>query len=124
MKTGKRKSSIATVMLKKGKGKIIINDRKIEDYICSKNLILKTIEPLIHTKTKDKYDFIIKVKGGGISGQAIAIRHGIAKSLLAENSEHRKILKKYKFLTRDSRIKERKKPGLKKARKSPQFSKR
>ena len=122
--TGRRKSSIARVRLVSGKGVITINDKSVDEYLPSE--ILKTIvkQPLNVTATESKFDVIVKVEGGGLSGQAGAIRHGLARALVAANEENKAALKAAGFLTRDPRMKERKKPGLKKARKSPQFSKR
>ena len=122
--TGRRKSSIARVRLVSGKGVITINDKSVDEYLPSE--ILKTIvkQPLNVTATEGKFDVIVKVEGGGLSGQAGAIRHGLARALVAANEENRAALKAAGFLTRDPRMKERKKPGLKKARKAPQFSKR
>ena len=122
--TGRRKSSIARVRLVSGKGAITINDKSVDEYLPSE--ILKTIvkQPLNVTATEGKFDVIIKVEGGGLSGQAGAIRHGIARALVKASEENKAALKAAGFLTRDPRMKERKKPGLKKARKAPQFSKR
>ena len=122
--TGRRKKAIARVRLVPGTGKININDRDLEDYI--KYETLKTIvrEPLMITDTMGQYDVLVNVKGGGYTGQAGAIRHGISRALLQVDSELRPLLKKAGFLTRDSRMKERKKYGLKKARRASQFSKR
>ena len=125
MATGRRKHSVARVVLKQGNGKITINGRDIEEY-CGGNDTLKLIarQSLVLTNSADKFDISVNVYGGGISGQAGAIRHGISRALVAENPDLRKEVKKAGFLTRDSRMKERKKYGLKKARKAPQFSKR
>ena len=122
--TGRRKKSIARVFLKPGTGKITINKRDIDDYFGLETLKVIVRQPFGATETTDKFDVVCTVKGGGISGQAGAIRHGIARALLRANSEYRPILKSSGFLTRDARMKERKKYGLKKARKAPQFSKR
>ena len=122
--TGRRKSSIARVRLVEGSGKITINDREMNEYFGVDTLRTLVASPLVLTNTSDKYDVICTVTGGGISGQAGAIRHGLSRALLQANEENRAILKKSGFLTRDSREKERKKYGLKKARKAPQFSKR
>ncbi len=123
--TGRRKSSIARVRLLNGSGKITINGKDIDEYFGVETLKVIVKQPLVATNTIDKYDVIAKVTGGGISGQAGAVRHGISRALLEANStEYRPILKSAGFLTRDSRMKERKKYGLKKARKAPQFSKR
>ena len=122
--TGRRKKSIARVRLVNGNGKITINGVDINEYFGVETLKVIVKQPLVATNTLDKYDVIVKVIGGGISGQAGAIRHGIARALLDANTEYRPILKSNGFLTRDARMKERKKYGLKKARKAPQFSKR
>ena len=123
--TGRRKSSVARVRLVEGTGKITINGKDIEEYLDIETLKVIVKQPLVATNTLDKYDVIAKVTGGGISGQAGAVRHGIARALLESNStEYRPTLKAAGFLTRDARMKERKKYGLKKARKAPQFSKR
>ena len=122
--TGRRKTSIARVRLMNGKGNITINGKTLEEYLPSD--ILKTIvkQPLNVTSTEGKFDIIVKVEGGGLSGQAGAIRHGISRALVVASEENKAALKAAGFLTRDPRMKERKKPGLKKARKAPQFSKR
>ena len=117
--TGRRKSSIARVYLTEGKGKITVNGKDIEETL---RVIVR--QPLVVTDTLTKYDVTCDVKGGGFSGQAGAVRHGIARALNDINEEYRPALKQNGFLTRDSRAKERKKYGLKKARKAPQFSKR
>lgn len=122
--TGKRKESIARVRFFPGKGKIMVNNRDFKDYFSRESLLAVILEPLKLTGTDNAYDIIADLKGGGISGQASALRHAISKILLKINDEYRPILKREGFLTRDSRIKERKKYGLKKARKKPQFSKR
>jgi len=122
--TGKRKESIARVRIVPGTGKITVNDRDLNDYFKRETAKLMVAEPLKLTGVDSVYDVIADIDGGGITGQAGALRHGIAKALLEVNAEFRSILKKEGFLTRDSRIKERKKYGLKKARKRPQFSKR
>ena len=122
--TGRRKSSIARVRLSEGKGKITINGKDIEEYLGLDTLKAIVKQPLVVTNTLDKYDVSCKVIGGGTSGQAGAIRHGIARALNEANAEFRPALKSNGFLTRDSRMKERKKYGMKKARKAPQFSKR
>ena len=122
--TGRRKKSIARVRLVDGNGKITVNGKDINEYFGVETLKVIVKQPLVATNTIDKYDVIVKVIGGGISGQAGAIRHGIARALLEANSEYRPTLKSNGFLTRDARMKERKKYGLKKARKAPQFSKR
>lgn len=123
--TGRRKQSIARVRLVEGNGKITINDRDIDNYFGAETLKYIVRQPLSVTETATKYDVIVSVKGGGFTGQAGAIRHGISRALLEVNAEEfRPTLKSNGFLTRDSRMKERKKYGLKKARKAPQFSKR
>ena len=122
--TGRRKSSIARVRLVEGKGTITINGKNIDEYLGTDTLKVIVRQPLTATNTTDKYDVICKVQGGGFTGQAGAIRLGIARALLEANSEYRSTLKSAGFLTRDPRMKERKKYGLKKARKAPQFSKR
>lgn len=122
--TGRRKKSIARVRLIPGEGKIAINGRDIEEYFGLETLKVIVRQPLTLTETLDKYDANITVNGGGFTGQAGAIRHGISRALLTVDSELRSQLKKAGFLTRDSRMKERKKYGLKKARKASQFSKR
>ena len=122
--TGRRKSSIARVRLVEGTGVITINEKNIEEYLGTDTLKVIVRQPLTATNTLDKYDVICSVQGGGFTGQAGAIRLGIARALLEANSEYRPTLKSAGFLTRDSRQKERKKYGLKKARKAPQFSKR
>jgi small subunit ribosomal protein S9 len=122
--TGRRKKAIARVRLVPGTGKININKRDLEDYIKYETLRVVVREPLMITDTMGQYDVLVNVKGGGYTGQAGAIRHGISRALLQVDSELRPILKKAGFLTRDSRMKERKKYGLKKARRASQFSKR
>ena len=124
MGTGRRKSSIARVRLVEGTGKITINGKDIEEFFDLETLKVIVKQPLTATNTLDKYDVICKVIGGGFTGQAGAIRHGISRALLEANEEYRPVLKSNGFLTRDPRMKERKKYGLKKARKAPQFSKR
>ena len=122
--TGRRKKSIARVKLTPGKGNIVINKEPIEKYFTAQTLQVIVKQPLATTNTLDKFDIVAKVTGGGISGQAGGVRHGIARALLESNPEYREALKSAGFLTRDARMKERKKYGLKKARKAPQFSKR
>jgi len=122
--TGRRKKAIARVRLVPGTGKININKRDLEDYIKYETLRTVVREPLMITDTMGQYDVLVNVKGGGYTGQAGAIRHGISRALLQVDSELRPLLKKAGFLTRDSRMKERKKYGLKKARRASQFSKR
>ena len=122
--TGRRKSSIARVRLVEGTGKITINGKDIDEFFGLETLKVIVKQPLTVTNTTTKYDVICTVKGGGFTGQAGAIRHGLARALNEANSEYRPVLKSSGFLTRDPRMKERKKYGLKKARKAPQFSKR
>ena len=122
--TGRRKSSVARVRLYKGTGKVTINDRTIDDYFGLETLKLIVRQPLVTTGTLSKVDVEAKVAGGGVSGQAGAIRHGIARALLLLDENFRAPLKAAGFLTRDPRMKERKKYGLKAARRAPQFSKR
>jgi small subunit ribosomal protein S9 len=122
--TGRRKTSIARVRLVPGNGKIVINNTDIDGYFGRDTLIKDIKTPLEITNTLNNLDVLVNVKGGGLSGQAGAIRHGIARALLEVDNDFRKSLKKAGFLTRDPRMKERKKYGLKKARKAPQFSKR
>ncbi|WP_110955723.1 30S ribosomal protein S9 [Anaerosinus massiliensis] len=122
--TGRRKTSVARVRLVPGEGNVIINNRELKAYFGLKTLELIIKQPLNLTETLGKYDVIAKVEGGGPSGQAGAIRHGISRALLKVDAEFRPALKKAGFLTRDPREKERRKYGLKKARKASQFSKR
>ena len=122
--TGRRKKSIARVYLAPGKGDIVINKRPIDDYFGLETLKVIVRQPLAATDTVGKYDVLVNVRGGGYTGQAGAIRHGIARALLQVDADYRPVLKKAGYLTRDSRMKERKKYGLKKARRAPQFSKR
>lgn len=123
--TGRRKNAVACVRILPGKGQITINDKNMDDYFGMETLKLTVRQPLVATNNVDKFDLICKVVGGGLSGQAGAIRHGLSRALLKADEEANKaILKKAGFLTRDSRMKERKKYGLKKARKASQFSKR
>ena len=122
--TGRRKKSIARVRLVEGKGNITVNGKTLDEYFGTEVLKVIVKQPLVATNTLDKYDVICKVVGGGFTGQAGAIRHGIARALNEANIEYRPALKSAGFLTRDPRMKERKKYGLKKARKAPQFSKR
>ena len=122
--TGRRKSSVARVRVYNGTGKIVINDREIDDYFGLETLKLIVRQPLTLTGTTDKFDIICRVAGGGVTGQAGAIRHGISRALLQYDAELRAELKKAGLLTRDPRMKERKKYGLKGARRAPQFSKR
>ena len=122
--TGRRKSSVARVRLVEGTGKITINGKDIDEYLGMETLKVIVKQPLTVTNTLEKFDVIASVNGGGFSGQAGAIRLGVARALNEANAEFRPALKSNGFLTRDSRAKERKKYGLKKARKAPQFSKR
>ncbi len=122
--TGRRKKSIARVYLIPGTGKITINKRDIDDYFGLETLKTIVRQPLEATGTTGSFDVKVNVHGGGYTGQAGAIRHGIARALLTVNPENRPVLKKAGYLTRDPRMKERKKYGLKKARRAPQFSKR
>ncbi|MGI6097910.1 MAG: 30S ribosomal protein S9 [Dethiobacteria bacterium] len=122
--TGRRKKSVARVRLVPGDGQIVINKKRLEDYFDQETLKIMVRQPLEATDTINKFDVFVKVEGGGSAGQAGAVRHGIARALLNADSELRPVLKKLGFLTRDPRMKERKKYGLKKARRAPQFSKR
>ncbi|MDY2737710.1 30S ribosomal protein S9 [Intestinibacter sp.] len=122
--TGRRKSSVARVRLVAGEGNITVNGRALDEYFDYDTLIRDVKQPLVLTSNENKYDVIVKVEGGGFTGQAGAIRHGIARALLKADADLRPELKKAGFLTRDARMKERKKYGLKAARRAPQFSKR
>ena len=122
--TGRRKSSVARVYLVPGTGKITINKRDIDEYFGLDTLKVIVRQPLVAKETSDKFDVLVNVKGGGYTGQAGAIRHGISRALLTVDGDYRPVLKKAGFLTRDPRMKERKKYGLKAARRAPQFSKR
>ena len=122
--TGRRKKSVARVRLLKGNGNITINTRDIEDYFGYETLKMLVRSPLVLTETLGSYDVFVNVKGGGFTGQAGAIRHGIARALVKADPELRPAVKKAGYLTRDPRMKERKKYGLKAARRAPQFSKR
>ena len=122
--TGRRKKSIARVYLVPGKGDVTINKRNMDDYFGLETLKVIVRQPLALTETADKYDVIVNVRGGGYTGQAGAIRHGVARALLEADAEYRPVLKAAGYLTRDPRMKERKKYGLKAARRAPQFSKR
>lgn len=124
MGTGRRKESVARVRLIPGSGRIVINGKQLDQYFGLETLKLIVRQPLVATATLDRFDVIAKVEGGGFSGQAGAIRHGIARALLRADAGYRPVLKKNGYLTRDPRMKERKKYGLKKARRAPQFSKR
>ena len=122
--TGRRKSSVARVRLVAGEGNITVNGRALDEYFDYVTLIRDVKQPLVLTNNENKYDVIVKVEDGGFTGQAGAIRHGISRALLKADAELRPELKKAGFLTRDARMKERKKYGLKAARRAPQFSKR
>jgi len=122
--TGKRKTAIARVWLEPGEGKVIVNERALQDYFGKSTSELVILEPFDLTGTRNQFDVSINVKGGGPTGQTGAIRHGISKALLQVNPEYKEALKKAGFLTRDSRVKERKKYGRRGARRRPQFSKR
>ena len=122
--TGRRKSSVARVYLMPGTGKVTINKKDMDDYFGLDTLKLIFNQPFVATDNVGKYDVLVNVRGGGFTGQAGAIRHGISRALLEADADNRPALKKAGFLTRDSRMKERKKPGLKAARRAPQFSKR
>lgn len=122
--TGRRKSSVARVYLVPGTGKVTINKRDMEEYFGLETLKVIVRQPLAATETADKFDVLVNVRGGGYTGQAGAIRHGIARALLNVDADYRPILKSAGYLTRDPRMKERKKYGLKAARRAPQFSKR
>ena len=121
---GRRKRSVAKVTLTSGKGTITVNGKDVNEYMPYKTLVMDLVQPLELTESKDKYDIDVVVKGGGFSGQTGAIRLGITRALLLANAENRPVLKANGMITRDARIKERKKYGLKKARRAPQFSKR
>lgn len=122
--TGRRKSSVARVYLTPGTGKITINKKDMDDYFGLETLKLIVNQPFVVTNSVGKYDVLVNVRGGGFTGQAGAIRHGISRALLEADADNRPALKKAGYLTRDSRMKERKKYGLKAARRAPQFSKR
>ena len=122
--TGRRKSSVARVYLVPGTGKVTINKKDMDEYFGYDTLKVIARQPLVATETSDKFDVLVNVKGGGYTGQAGAIRHGISRALLTVDGDYRPVLKKAGFLTRDPRMKERKKYGLKAARRAPQFSKR
>ncbi len=121
---GRRKRSVAKVTLVKGTGKITVNGKDVKDYMPYETLVMDLVQPLELTDAKDKYDVLVSVKGGGFSGQTGAIRLGIARALMLADADTRPTLKSNGMVTRDARIKERKKYGLKKARRAPQFSKR
>ena len=122
--TGRRKHSVARVRLVPGDGAIVVNGRDLDEYFGLETLKLIVKQPLVETETVGKYDVLVNVDGGGYTGQAGAIRHGVARALLGADPEFRASLKRAGFLTRDARMKERKKYGLKAARRAPQFSKR
>ena len=122
--TGRRKKSIARVYLVPGKGDVTINKRSMDEYFGLETLKVIVRQPLAATETTEKFDVLVNVRGGGYTGQAGAIRHGIARALLQVDADYRPVLKKAGYLTRDPRMKERKKYGLKAARRAPQFSKR
>ena len=124
MGTGRRKKSVARVRLVPGNGNVVVNKRDIENYFGLETLRVIVNQPLVLTETKEKFDVLVNVHGGGFTGQAGAIRHGIARALVKSDEALKSELKKAGFLTRDPRMKERKKYGLKKARRAPQFSKR
>ena len=124
MATGRRKKSVARVRLVPGEGKVVINKRDIENYFGLETLRMIVNQPLVLTGTKEKFDVLVNVHGGGFTGQAGAIRHGVTRALVKADENLKPELKKAGFLTRDPRMKERKKYGLKKARRAPQFSKR
>lgn len=123
--TGRRKSAVARVRLYPGSGSITVNGKEMEDYFGGRGLLHVTVlQPLELTETRGRYDVVVKVVGGGTSGQAGAVRHGIARALARSDDELRGPLKRAGLLTRDARVKERKKVGLKRARKAPQYTKR
>ena len=122
--TGRRKKSVARVYLTAGTGNITINGRDIDEYLGLETLKVIVRQPLVLAETEGKFDVMVNVKGGGYTGQAGAIRHGISRALLEADADYRTVLKKAGYLTRDPRMKERKKYGLKAARRAPQFSKR
>lgn len=124
MGTGRRKKSVARVRLVPGNGNVVVNKRDIENYFGLETLRVIVNQPLVLTGAKEKFDVLVNVHGGGFTGQAGAIRHGIARALVKSDEALKSELKKAGFLTRDPRMTERKKPGLKKARRAPQFSKR
>ncbi len=122
--TGRRKSSVARVFMTPGTGNIVVNGKPLEDYLPLATLIMEVKSPLVLTETTEQFDIKINVYGGGFTGQAGAMRHGVSRALLEASADYRPALKAAGFLTRDSRAKERKKYGLKAARRAPQFSKR
>ena len=121
---GRRKTATARVRLYPGEGNVVVNGKPMEEYFPREGDVLHLLEPLKVTGTADTFNASVKVQGGGVSGQAGAVRHGIARALLAVDPNLRSVLRKSGFLTRDARMKERKKPGLKRARKAPQYTKR
>jgi len=121
---GRRKTASARVRLYPGEGKVVVNDKPAEEYFSRQQDVLHLLEPLKVTGTAGRFNVSVKVQGGGVSGQAGAVRQGLARALLAANPDLRPVLRKGGFLTRDARMKERKKPGLKRARKAPQYTKR
>jgi len=121
---GRRKAATARVRLYPGEGNVVVNDKPMEEYFSREHDVLLLMEPLKLTDTVNKFNVSVKVQGGGISGQAGAVCHGVARALLAADPKLRPVLRKGGFLTRDARKKERKKPGLKRARKAPQYTKR
>ncbi len=122
--TGKRKTSVAQVRLYKGNGRMVVNEKEAREYFSTDEMIDRMTAPLRTVKDDKSFDISVLVKGGGLSSQAEAVRHGISRALVAANAENRALLKPEGFLTRDSRIRERKKFGLHRARRAPQFSKR
>ena len=122
--TGRRKSAVARIVLKEGEGKITVNDKELADYFMLPTLVQIVKQPLVLLNIENKYDIKVNVYGSGLSGQAGAVRHAISRALVKDNDSYKAELKKAGFLSRDARAKERKKPGLKKARKASQFSKR
>ena len=122
--TGRRKAATARVRLYEGTGKIIINDKPVEAYFTKETDLARLAAPLGAVGVADRFDVVVKVEGGGTTGQSGAVRHGISRALLAVDPGHRPVLRAKGFLTRDPRAKERKKPGLKRARKAPQYTKR
>lgn len=122
--TGRRKSSVARVRMVAGSGKIVVNNQDVKDYMPSESLLIDLKQPLVLTETENKFDIYVNATGGGFSGQTGAIRLGITRALMVADAEYRKVLKPAGMVTRDSRVKERKKYGLKAARRAPQFSKR
>ena len=122
--TGRRKAAVARVRLYEGSGRIVVNDQPVEEYFTKERDLFHLTEPLKAVGLMDRFDVVVKVKGGGTTGQSGAVRHGVARALLVVDPAHRPVLRAGGFLTRDPRAKERKKPGLKRARKAPQYTKR